>query len=52
VVRYKQFLACLRRERVILLLEPYKLLFEITYSLLETAHLRDHAGIGSADVAE
>jgi hypothetical protein len=52
MVRYEQFLAGLRSERVVLLLEPDELSFEITYTLLEAAHLRDHAGIGSADVAE
>jgi hypothetical protein len=52
MVRYEQFLAGLRSERVVLLLEPNELGFEITYSLLEATHLRDHTGIGSADVAE
>jgi Mor family transcriptional regulator len=52
MVRNEQVLACLRGERVVLLLKPYKLSFKITYTLLEAAHLRDHTGIGSADVAE
>ena len=52
MVRNKQVLACLSSESVVLLLEPNELGFEITYSLLEAAHLRDHTGIGSADVAE
>ena len=52
MVRYKKFLTGLRSKRVVLLLEPDELGFEITYSLLEAAHLRDHAGIWSADVAE
>ena len=45
--------ACsLRGERVVLFLKPVKLGFEVANALLETAHLRDHAGIGTADVAE
>jgi hypothetical protein len=44
--------SCLRRERVVLFLKPHKLGFEVANALLETAHLRDHAGIGTADVAE
>ena len=52
MVRYEQFLAGLRGERVVLLLQPDKFGLKITYTLLEAAHLRDHAGIGSADVAE
>jgi hypothetical protein len=42
----------LNRECVILFLKPYKLGFEVAYSLLEAAHLGNHAGIGTADVAE
>jgi hypothetical protein len=42
----------LNRERVILLLEPNKLGFQVAYSLLEAAHLRNDAGIGTADVAK
>ena len=45
-------MASLNRERVILFLKPYKLGFEVAYSLLEAAHLGNHAGIGTADVAE
>jgi hypothetical protein len=44
--------ACLNRERVILFLKPHKLGFQVAYSLLEAAHLGNHAGIGTADVAE
>ncbi len=44
--------ACLNRERVILFLKPYKLGFQVAYSLLEAAHLRNDAGIRTADVAE
>jgi hypothetical protein len=40
------------RQRVVLFLEPNQLGFQVTYSLLETAHLGYHAGIGTADVAE
>jgi hypothetical protein len=39
-------------ECVILFLKPDKLGFEVAYSLLEAAHLGNHAGIGTADVAE
>jgi hypothetical protein len=42
----------LNRERVVLFLKPDKLGFEVAYSLLEAAHLGNHAGIGTADVAE
>ncbi len=45
-------MADLRGKRVVLFLEPQKLGFQITYTLLETAHLGDHAGIGAADVTE
>jgi hypothetical protein len=52
-VRHQHVLvASLNRERVILFLKPYKLGFEVAYSLLEAAHLGNHAGIGTADVAE
>jgi hypothetical protein len=37
---------------VVLFLEPHKLGFQVANTLLETAHLGDHAGIGTADVAE
>jgi hypothetical protein len=42
----------LNRKRVIRLLEPNKLGFQVAYSLLEAAHLGNDAGIGTADVAE
>jgi hypothetical protein len=44
--------ADLKRERVILILKPHKLGFQVAYSLLEAAHLGNDAGIGTADVAE
>jgi hypothetical protein len=43
---------CLNRERVVLFLKPYKLGFQVAYSLLEAAHLGNDAGIRTADVAE
>lgn len=39
-------------KRVVLFLKPHKLGFQVANALLETAHLGDHAGIGTADVAE
>jgi len=52
-IRHQHVLvATLNRERVILFLKPYQLGFQVTYSLLEAAHLGNHAGIGTADVAE
>jgi hypothetical protein len=42
----------LNRERIVRFLKPYKLGFKVAYSLLEAAHLGNHAGIGTADVAE
>jgi hypothetical protein len=42
----------LRGKYIVLFLEPHKLGFQVANTLLETAHLRDHAGIGTADVAE
>ena len=42
----------LDRQRIVLFLKPDQLGFEVAYSLLEAAHLRDHAGIGTADVAK
>jgi hypothetical protein len=39
-------------KRVVLFLKPCKLGFQVANTLLETAHLGDHAGIGTADVAE
>ena len=43
---------CLYRKRVVLFLEPHKLGFQVPYSLLKAAHLGNHAGVGTADVAE
>src|SRR5437868_13710912 len=40
-----------RRQRVVLRLKPYKFGFQITYTLLKAPHLRDHPGVGTADVA-
>jgi hypothetical protein len=42
----------LYRKRVVLFLEAYKLGFQVPYSLLEAAHLGNHAGIRTADVAK
>jgi hypothetical protein len=42
----------LNRKYVILFLKPDKLGFEVAYSLLEASHLGNHAGVGTADVAE
>jgi hypothetical protein len=42
----------LYRERLVLFLEPDKFGFQVSYSLLEAAHLGNHAGVGTADVAE
>ena len=39
-------------KRVVLFLKPDKLGFQVANTLLETAHLGDHARIGTADVAE
>ena len=39
-------------KRVVLFLEPHKLGFQVANTLLETAHLGDHARICTADVAE
>jgi hypothetical protein len=39
-------------EHIILVLKPGKLGLQVSYSLLQTAHLCDHAGIRPADVAE
>jgi hypothetical protein len=44
--------SCLSGERVVLLLKPNKFGLEVTYSLLETAHLGNHTRIWTADVAE
>jgi hypothetical protein len=40
------------RQRVVLFLEPDKFGFQVTYSLLQTAHLGYHTRIGTADVAK
>ena len=45
-------MAGLHRKRVVLVLEPNKLGFQVPYALLEPTHLGKHAGIGTADVAE
>jgi hypothetical protein len=39
-------------KRVVLVLKPDKLSFEVANTLLETAHLRNDARIETADVAE
>ena len=44
--------ASLNHQRFVLFLKPYKLSFQVAYSLLEAAHLGNDAGIGTADVAE
>jgi hypothetical protein len=44
--------SCLHGERVVFLLEPRKLGFQVTNTLLEAAHLGDHARVGTANVAE
>lgn len=46
------FVTSLRRERVVLRLEPGKFCLQITDALLETAHFRDHPRVRTADVAE
>jgi hypothetical protein len=45
-------MANLRGKRVLLVLKPEKLGFEVANTLLEATHLVDHAEIGPADVAE
>ena len=47
-----QVMSDLHSKRVLFLLKPDKLGFEVAYSLLEATHLIDHAEIGPADVAE
>jgi hypothetical protein len=42
----------LYRKGFVLFLEAYKLGFQVPYSLLEAAHLGNHAGIRTADVAK
>jgi hypothetical protein len=44
--------ACPNRQRLVLLLKPDKLGFQVAYSLLEATHLGKHTGIGTADVAK
>jgi hypothetical protein len=39
-------------KHVVLFLEPGKLGFQVTNALLQAAHLGDHAGIRTTDVAE
>jgi hypothetical protein len=39
-------------EHIVLVLKPGKLGLQVAYSLLQAAHLCDHAGIRPADVAE
>ena len=48
----EQFVAYLGGQCVILVLEPHQRGFQVSHSLLETAHLRDHPGIGTANVAK
>jgi hypothetical protein len=45
-------MADLRGKRILLVLKPKKLGFEVANTLLETTHLVDHAEIWPADVAE
>jgi hypothetical protein len=42
----------LHGKRVLLLLKPHKLGFEVANTLLEATHLVDRTEIGPADVAE
>ena len=41
-----------RSKRVVLVLEPHKLGFQVANALLETAHFRDHTRVVTADVAK
>jgi hypothetical protein len=41
-----------RGQSVVLRLEPYELGLQIPDAPLKTSHLRDHPGVGTADVAE
>jgi hypothetical protein len=50
--RNQQVVIDLHGQRVLLLLKPDKLGFQVANALLETTHLIDHAEIGPADVAE
>lgn len=40
------------KQRVVALLKSNEFGFQVAYSLLETTHFRQHAGIGTADMAE
>jgi hypothetical protein len=51
-IRHQHGVLGLRRKRNVPFLEPIKLGFQVTNTLLEAAHLGYHAGIGTADVAE
>jgi hypothetical protein len=51
-VQYKHVFVTAGSERVVLFLKPSKLGLQITNTLLETAHLGEHARIWTADVAE
>ena len=51
-VQNQQVILVTGSKRVVLGLKPGKLGFKVTNALLETAHLGDHAGIGTTDVAE
>lgn len=48
----ERFVTGAGREFVVLGLEPGELCLEITDTLLETAHFRDHTRVRTADVAE
>ena len=51
--RYQElFVAGPSHKCIVLVLKPHKLGFQVSHSLLETAHLRDHPGIGTANVAK
>ena len=41
-----------RGKRVILVLKPGELGFQVANALLEAAHFRDHTRVGTADVAK
>ena len=41
-----------RGKRVVLVLKPGELGFQVANALLETAHFRDHTRVGTADVAK
>jgi hypothetical protein len=52
VLQGQDFVLIHRCEHVILRLKPYEFGLEIPNAPLETPHLRDHPGVGTADVAE